>query len=136
MSESSGGSGGTDVEEGEEDDGTGDRRCLEDGTFARSHEVPSGPECLEDGGDQHGDNGWCVLGGRVLVLVDFDDLNNVNDHLEDRCQYFFVRASLNRERTTYARVNNDEEQAHKGALLSGETSKVDQLVFFNHVGSD
>jgi hypothetical protein len=70
----------TDVEEEEEQDGSGDVGGLEDGTPSGSSEVPDTPDHLEDRDDQESNDGGRVS-ARVLVLVDLEDLDDVDDHL-------------------------------------------------------
>jgi hypothetical protein len=78
--ENGSGNDGSDLEEEKESSSGDNVGSLADNTSTRGSDDPESVEHLEDGSDQHGDNGRRVVVGASSLLLDTDD---INDHLKE-----------------------------------------------------
>jgi hypothetical protein len=71
----------TDLEDEEEEGSGNDVGGLTNDTSTRSSDEVQSVKHLEDGSDQHGNDGGGVVAGSSSLLLDTDDINN---HLESQ----------------------------------------------------
>lgn len=86
---------------------------LEHGSFPFADKEPQCPEHLQDGRNEHGDDGGRV-GRTESITVDLEDLDDVDHHLT------LALAPLYPNHGTHARVRHDEDQRENDCSEEGK----------------